>query len=119
MIIAPTTVGIAASARAVTDSNLIGKVFVTGLGTPNQMREYVKNGSAPQFALWNPSDLGYLAVYAMHALATKEIAGKAGDTFKAGKLGSYTVQDDPDLGLNVLLGQPFIYNKDNIDKFNW
>ena len=33
VIIAPTTVGIAASARAVTDQNLIGKVFVTGLGS--------------------------------------------------------------------------------------
>jgi len=119
VIIAPTTVGIAASARAVTDAKLIGKVFVTGLGTPNQMREYVKNGAAPQFALWNPADLGYLAVYAMHALATGEIKGVAGDKFKAGKLGEYTVQDDPDLGLNVLLGLPFIWNKDNIDNSNW
>jgi rhamnose transport system substrate-binding protein len=119
VIIAPTTVGIAASARAVTDANLIGKVFVTGLGTPNQMREYVKNGSAPQFALWNPSDLGYLAVYAMHALAAKEITGKAGDKFTAGKLGDYTVADDPENGMTVLLGQPFVYNKDNIDQFNW
>jgi rhamnose transport system substrate-binding protein len=119
VIIAPTTVGIAASGRAVTDAKLIGKVFVTGLGTPNQMREYVKNGAAPQFALWNPSDLGYLAVYAMHAMATKEIAGKAGDTFKAGKLGDYTINDDPDNGLTVLLGLPFVYNKDNIDQFNW
>ena len=56
VIIAPTTVGIAASARAVKDGNLIGKVFVTGLGTPNQMRDYVKSGAAPEFALWNPSD---------------------------------------------------------------
>jgi len=119
VIIAPTTVGIAASARAVTDAGLIGKVFVTGLGTPNQMREYVKNGSAPQFALWNPADLGYLSVYAMHALATGEIKGVAGDTFSAGKLGEYTVQDDPDLGLNVLLGLPFIWNIDNIDDSNW
>jgi rhamnose transport system substrate-binding protein len=119
VIIAPTTVGIAASARAVTDADLIGKVFVTGLGTPNQMREYVKNGAAPQFALWNPADLGYLAVYAMHALATGEIKGEAGETFTAGRLGDYTIQDDPDLGLNVLLGPPFVYNADNIDNFNW
>src|SRR5215212_3695045 len=119
VIIAPTTVGIAAAGRAVTDANLIGKVFVTGLGTPNQMREYVKNGAAPQFALWNPADLGYLAVYAMHALATGEIKGEAGDKFTAGKLGDYTVEDDPDLGLNVLLGPPFIWNKDNIDDSNW
>jgi rhamnose transport system substrate-binding protein len=119
VIIAPTTVGISASARAVTDKNLIGKAFVTGLGTPNQMRAYVKNGAAPEFALWNPGDLGYLAVYTMNALATGEIKGKDGDTFKAGKHGSYTIKNDPDLGLNVLLGLPFIWNKDNIDAFNW
>jgi hypothetical protein len=34
-----------------------------------QMREYVKNCATPQFALWKSADLGYLAVYAMHALA--------------------------------------------------
>ena len=119
VIIAPTTVGIAASGRAVTDKNLMGKVFVTGLGTPNQMRAYVKNGASPEFALWNPADLGYLSVYALNALTTGKITGKAGDKFTAGRLGDYTIQDDPTLGLNVLLGLPFIYNKDNIDKFNW
>jgi rhamnose transport system substrate-binding protein len=119
VIIAPTTVGIAASARAVTDKNLIGKVFVTGLGTPNQMREYVKNGASPEFALWNPADLGYLSVYTLYALATGKIKGAAGEKFTAGRLGEYTIQDDPSLGLNVLLGLPFIYNKDNIDNFNW
>jgi len=34
VIIAPTTVGIAASARAVQDANLVGKVKVTGLARP-------------------------------------------------------------------------------------
>jgi rhamnose transport system substrate-binding protein len=115
VIIAPTTVGIAASARAVQDANLVGKVNVTGLGTPNQMREYVKSGAAPQFALWNPSDLGYLAIYATDAIASGKIKGQAGDKFTAGKLGDYTIADDG----TVLLGLPFIYNKDNIDKFNW
>jgi rhamnose transport system substrate-binding protein len=119
VIIAPTTVGIAASARAVTDAGLIGKVFVTGLGTPNQMREYVKNGASPQFALWNPADLGYLSIYVLDALAKGEIKGEAGESFEAGRLGSYTIEEDPDLGLNVLLGPPFIYDKDNIDNFNW
>jgi rhamnose transport system substrate-binding protein len=83
------------------------------------MREYVKSGAAPQFALWNPADLGYLAVYAMHALATGEIKSEAGETFDAGKLGEKTIEDDPDLGLNVLLGLPFIWDKDNIDDSNW
>jgi rhamnose transport system substrate-binding protein len=77
------------SARAVQDDNLVGKVLVTGLGTPNQMREYVKSGAAPQFALWNPSDLGYLAIYAMDAIASGKIKGQPGDKFTAGKLGDH------------------------------
>jgi rhamnose transport system substrate-binding protein len=115
VIIAPTTVGIAASARAVQDGSLVGKVFVTGLGTPNQMREYVKSGAAPQFALWNPGDLGYLAIYTLDAIHTGKIKGNPGDTFTAGKLGDYTI--DPD-GV-VLLGKPTIFNKDNIDSFDF
>jgi rhamnose transport system substrate-binding protein len=119
VIIAPTTVGIAASARAVTDAGLIGKVAVTGLGTPNQMREYVKNGAAPEFALWNPGDLGYLSVYVLEALATGKIKGEPGEKFTAGKLGEYTIQEDADLGVNILLGLPFIWDKTNIDDSNW
>src|SRR5271157_4501167 len=115
VIIAPTTVGIAASARAVSDANLIGKVFVTGLGTPNQMRDYVKSGASPEFALWNPSDLGYLAIYTLNAIASGQIKGQPGDTFTAGKLGKYTIDKDG----NVLLGPPTIFDKTNIDQFNF
>ncbi|MFW5942857.1 MAG: rhamnose ABC transporter substrate-binding protein [bacterium] len=115
VIIAPTTVGIAAAARAVQDADRVGEVFVTGLGTPNQMREYVNSGASPMFALWNPSDLGYLAIHTLHAIATGEIAGEPGDSFEAGKLGSYTIADDG----TVLLGPPTIFNSDNIDDFDF
>jgi rhamnose transport system substrate-binding protein len=115
VIISPTTVGIAASARAVKDGNLIGKVFVTGLGTPNQMRDYVKSGAAPQFALWNPSDLGYLAIQTLNAIATGKIKGVPGDKFTAGKLGEYTIDKD---GV-ILLGKPTVFDAANIDTFNF
>jgi rhamnose transport system substrate-binding protein len=115
VIISPTTVGIAASARAVQDAGRVGEVFVTGLGTPNQMREYVNSGAAPQFALWNPADLGYLAIYTLNAIASGEIAGEPGDTFEAGKLGSYTIADDG----TILLGPPTIFSADNIDDFDF
>jgi rhamnose transport system substrate-binding protein len=115
VIIAPTTVGIAASARAVQDQEMVGKVFVTGLGTPNQMREYVKSGASPQFALWNPGDLGYLAVYTLDALSNGTITGAPGDKYTAGKLGEYTVADDG----TVLLGLPTVFDADNIDSFDF
>jgi len=83
------------------------------------MREYVKNGAAPEFALWNPGDLGYLSIYVLEALATGKIKGEPGEKFTAGKLGEYTIQEDPDLGVNILLGLPFIWDKTNIDDSNW
>jgi rhamnose transport system substrate-binding protein len=114
-IISPTTVGIAASARAVTDANKIGQVIVTGLGTPNQMRAYVKSGAAPAFELWNPGDLGYLAIHTLDAIASGKIKGNPGDTYTAGKLGSYTIAQDG----TVLLGKPTVFDKDNIDDFDF
>ncbi len=114
-IISPTTVGIAAAARYISTSSYKGKVAVTGLGTPNQMRKYVEDGTVTEFALWNPADLGYLAAYAAKALVDGKITGKEGDKFTAGKLGDYTVGKDG----TVLLGDPFKFNKANIAKFNF
>lgn len=114
-IISPTTVGISAAARYLSTSDAKGKVALTGLGTPNQMRDYVKDGTVTEFALWNPEDLGYLAAYATKALIEGEITGEEGDTFEAGDLGEFTVGADS----TVLLGDPFRYNADNIDDFNF
>jgi rhamnose transport system substrate-binding protein len=114
-IISPTTVGIAAAARYLSTSDAKGKVMLTGLGTPNQMKEYVKDGTVTEFALWNPADLGTLAAFAAKALVDGTITGKEGDKFDAGDLGSFTVGADS----TVLLGDPFKFNADNIDQFNF
>ncbi|WBB67919.1 rhamnose ABC transporter substrate-binding protein [Micromonospora sp. WMMD812] len=114
-IISPTTVGVAAAARYLSGSQYKGKVKLTGLGTPNQMREFVKDGTVDGFALWNPADLGYLAAYAGAALASGQISGAEGEKFTAGKLGEYTVGKD---GV-VVLGPPTVFDKNNIDQFDF
>ncbi|MFB8189450.1 rhamnose ABC transporter substrate-binding protein [Microbacterium sp. NPDC055988] len=114
-IVSPTTVGIAAAARYLSTSDYKGKVALTGLGTPNQMREYVEDGTVTSFALWNPADLGYLSAFAAKALVEGEITGKEGDTFEAGDLGEYEVGAD---GV-VLLGDPFVFDADNIGDFDF
>jgi rhamnose transport system substrate-binding protein len=114
-IISPTTVGIAAAARYLSDSSSKGKVALTGLGTPNQMRDFVEDGTVTEFALWNPSDLGALATYATAALVKGDITGKEGDKFTAGDLGEFEVGPDA----TVLLGEPFKFNKDNIGDFDF
>src|SRR5699024_10649752 len=41
-IVSPTTVGMAAAARYLSTSEYKGEVYLTGLGTPNQLREYIE-----------------------------------------------------------------------------
>ncbi|TQJ30682.1 rhamnose ABC transporter substrate-binding protein [Microbacterium sp. SLBN-146] len=114
-IVSPTTVGIAAAARYLSTSEYKGTVALTGLGTPNQMREYVEDGTVTAFALWNPADLGYLAAFATAALINGDITGAEGDTFEAGKLGSYEVGADG----TVLLGDPYVFDAENIGDFDF
>jgi len=114
-IISPTTVGIAAAAAILDTPQYRGKIKLTGLGTPNSLRKYVKDGTIIAFELWNPADLGYLAAYAAVNVASGTLTGKAGQTFTAGRLGKYKVGAKS----TVLLGPPFVFNKANIDKFHF
>lgn len=114
-IIAPTTVGIAAAARYICDSRYRDQVKVTGLGTPNQMREFVNSGCVEEFALWSPEDVGYLAGYAAAALASGVITGAEGETFEAGELGEYEIGADGE----IILGPPTRFNEENIGEFDF
>jgi rhamnose transport system substrate-binding protein len=114
-IISPTTVGISAAAQVLEQTGQAGKVQLTGLGTPNLMRKYVKDGTCKEFALWNVKDLGYLAYYTAGLLVQGKIKGQSGDKFHAGRLGDYTIGAD---GV-VLLGPPFVFKADNIDQLNF
>jgi rhamnose transport system substrate-binding protein len=101
------------AAEAVKQAGRSGQVLVTGLSTPNNMREYVKDGTVKSVVLWNTVDLGYLTVRTAEALATGKL--KAGATsLDAGRLGKKEIRGD-----NVLLGDILIFTKDNIDKFDF
>jgi rhamnose transport system substrate-binding protein len=116
-IIAPTTVGIAAAGKVITDKHLIGKVFITGLGLPSEMATYIENGACPYMFLWNPIDLGYLGSYVATALVSGKITGAVGDNFSAGRLGKYTITKASDGGTEVKLGPPFKFDKENIGEW--
>jgi rhamnose transport system substrate-binding protein len=114
-IISPTTVGIKAAAQYLSSSQYKGKVQLVGLGTPNDMRQYVKDGTVQGFELWDPGKLGELAAWTAMALASGIITGATGESFTAGDMGKYTIADK---GV-VLLGDPTVFTKDNIDQFNF
>lgn len=119
VIMAPTSVGIVAAAKAVQDEGLCDQVKVSGLGVPAEMVEYTLNGCAPEFALWSFVDLGYLTYYTSYLLATGAITGAVGDTFVAGRMGEYTIEADPTRpdveARRVLMGPFTVYNAENVE----
>ena len=117
LIMAPTSVGIVAAAKALQDEDLCGQIKVSGLGLPAEMVSYTMNGCAPEFALWSFVDLGYLTYYVTYLIATGQIEGVEGETFSAGRMGSYTIHKDPtrEQGLRVLMGPFSVYDKDNVE----
>jgi rhamnose transport system substrate-binding protein len=114
-IISPTTVGIAAAAAVLDTAKYRGKIALTGLGDPDQMKQFVDDGTCASFALWNPANLGYLAAYAAVELHSGKITNAVGQSFTAGKLGKYTVGADQ----TILLGPPTVFTKANISQYNF
>ncbi len=114
-IISPTTVGVAAAARYLSTSPQKGKLKLTGLGFPNQMRKFIEDGTVEEFQLWVPKDVGYLAGQAAVALASGRITGKEGEKFEAGRLGEYTIGENGE----IVLGPLTTFNADNIDEFDF
>ena len=111
----PPTVGINAAAKVLQDQG--SDVKITGLGMPSEMEAYVgEDNVCPYFYLWNPIDLGELAAHTAMALVAGDITGAAGDTFEAGDMENspYTVVEASDGGTEIILGQPFEFNPDNI-----
>lgn len=113
VIIAPTTVGIVAAAKAVADEKLVGKVYVTGLGLPSEMAGHVKSGAVKSFAIWNPIDLGYSAVYLAHEAVKGKATGKEGEQIAVGRMGKVTIEKDGE----AAMAPPFTYNASNVEKF--
>jgi ABC-type sugar transport system substrate-binding protein len=113
IIISTTSLGVPGAAEAIKQAGKTGQVKNIGLGLPNENKRYVHDGVTQSVILWKTEDLGYLAVQAAYALAKGNL--KPGDkSFKAGSLGEFEIRDD-----SIMLGKPFIFNKDNIDQFDF
>lgn len=111
-IIVPAGIGLPAAARALEQAGMTGKVKLSGLAPASLLRKYIKAGDV-QDVWWNVKDLGYLTYYAAQAVAQCKVTGKAGETFKAGRLGEFKVGDKGE----VLLGPPVVVTPENVDSF--
>tara|TARA_B100001057_G_scaffold88816_1_gene84955 strand:+ start:4180 stop:5226 length:1047 start_codon:yes stop_codon:yes gene_type:complete len=117
VIMSPTTVGIQAAAKAMQDEGMCGQVGVSGLGLPSEMVSYTMNGCAPEFALWDFRDLGYLTYYTAYGLASGQMKGEIGETFNAGRMGDFTIEEDPGRpgSSRILMGDFTVYTSENVE----
>ena len=123
VIMSPTTVGIAAAAKAMQDEGLCEDIAVSGLGLPGEMVDFTMNGCAPEFALWSFVDLGYLSTYVSYLLATGALEGVEGEAFEVGRPVNgetvFEITDDPTSDvegkLRVLMGPFTVYTPENVE----
>ena len=112
VIIAPTTVGMLAAGKVLQDKG--SDVKLTGLGLPSEMAPFIEDGTCPWMYLWHPTAIGYLAAYTMNSLVAGNITGAAGETVSSGTLGEKSIVEAADGGTEVMLGDPFKFDAENI-----
>ena len=111
----PSSVAMVSTAQVLEQTGKSGKVAMTGLALPSQMKGYVKDGTVKHFAIWNMANLGYLSYWLTYNIHTGKIKGTPGETFTAGTLGKRTIGPQ---GI-VSVGAPLEIDASNISQFNF
>nr|WP_192746140.1 autoinducer 2 ABC transporter substrate-binding protein [Amycolatopsis roodepoortensis] len=101
-------------AEAVRSQQKIGRVFTVGVGTPQAIKPYLLDGSASLSVLWNVESLGYLTAW-----AGKQIAeGKRLSPSNKVNLELPAIKYEEDTK-TVLLGDPLLITRENVDQFKY
>lgn len=100
--------------QAVEAAGKQGQIITTGYCSPNTIKDYMMSGAMTYSVLWNPADLGYLTVW-----AGKQVAdGKAFEAKPKVEGLDANVQWLADQKV-LLLGNPMIFTKENIQQFDF
>jgi rhamnose transport system substrate-binding protein len=115
-ILAPTTVAVAAAAQAIETKGVQSKIILTGLGTPNQMRKFLKDGTVTKVQLWSPYDQGYVGGYLLFQTLSSKIKPGPNVTFDVPKYGTQTIDKG---GVVVVAKELTTFTKENVDSYNF
>lgn len=115
-ILAPTAVGIASAAQVVASQGAGARVAVTGLGTPDQMRRYVKDGTVKAFQLWDPYEQGLAAAWLATGLVKGTLEANPGASFDVPGLGTLSVREN---GVVLPREDLLTFTGENIDDYHF
>jgi len=82
------------------------------------MAPYIEDGTVEKIGLWNPIDLGYVAVYAAARAHAGTFSGAVGSSFLAGKTAKTHTKYTVVKGGITYLGDPFTFTKVGDPAFN-
>lgn len=100
------------AAMAVQEKGLQEQIAVVGTSMPTDSAPYLKDGSLDYGVLWNPADLGKMAVYVEYlTLTEQEVEG-----FEVPGVGPIHINED---GKTIIMADPSIWTAENVDNYNF
>jgi len=116
-ITSPTTVGIAAAAQAIEAAHKAGKIILTGLGEPIEMKKYILDGTVKEYQLWNIANMGTVSAWVLDQ-AISGVSFPPGKKFNVpgSGLGTLTVSSDGTIYCQKAMTT---FNKSNVNKYNF
>lgn len=105
----PAPIGVA---KAVQEKGLQDQISVVGTCMPNDSNAYCKDGSMDYGVLWDPAQLGKLAVY----VAYLQLTGQEIEGYEVPGVGPIHIEED---GKTIIMGPPTVWNADNVDDYDF
>ncbi|RAX20470.1 autoinducer 2 ABC transporter substrate-binding protein [Actinomyces sp. Z3] len=114
-IISSSVVTTPAAAKAIENAGRQGEVFAPGFSMPSSMTQFIEDGTAKAFALWDPAQLGQVAVEVAHQLVAGTITGAEGEKATVEGVGEFEILADGELDVDM----PIIFTADNIGQYDF
>ena len=111
-IIGYSTPGPIGAAMAVQEKGLQDQIAVVGTSMPTDSAPYLKDGSLDFGVLWDPAQLGKLAVY----VAYLTITGQTVEGYEVPGVGPIHINED---GKTIIMADPSVWTAENVDNYNF
>lgn len=108
-------VSVPAAQQAIVATGHAGKVWAAGCSLPSDCKKFLDDGSAKQFMMWDPAQLGYMAAYSAHLIKTKKFTADPGAELKIEGFGDFKILADNVADLN----RPLFFTKENVDQYHF
>ena len=108
-------VSVPAAQQAIVATGNAGRVWAAGCSLPSDCKKFLEDGSAKQFMMWDPAQLGYMAASAAHLIKTNKFTPTLGAELDIASVGTFKVLADNVVDLN----RPLFFTKANVSQYHF